>query len=160
MTIDTSKLKSLYINGKKVASLSLNGKKLKLSGGESSPYLTITALEAPCNVIWLRTGSPTASIDYSIDGSTWTSYEYNTHITLTTVGQSVMFRATTANSTFSSDDSNYYTLHADSGIQASGDIMSLLGAELTVATVPNRCFRGLFRDCTRLSSIDGLKLGA
>jgi len=46
MTIDTSKLKALYINGKKVASLSLNGKKLKLSGGGGeSGYLTVTALD-------------------------------------------------------------------------------------------------------------------
>lgn len=45
MTIDTSKLKALYINGKKVASLSLNGKKLKLSGGGESGYFTVTALD-------------------------------------------------------------------------------------------------------------------
>lgn len=161
MTIDTSKLKALYINGKKVASLSLNGKKLKLSGGGGeSGYLTVTALEAPCTVTILRTGSPTASIEYSTDGSTWTAYEYNTSISLASVGSSVMFRASSLNSTFSVDDSNYYRFNVSAKYRLSGDFMSLLDQSMQTSSVPQYCFKNLFSNSTTLSSIDGLKIGA
>lgn len=127
MTIDTSKLKALYINGKKVASLSLNGKKLKLSGGGGeSGYLTVIALEAPCTVTIFKIGSPTAAIEYSTDGSAWTTYEYDTGISLASVGDKVLFRASSLNSTFSIDDNNRYRFSASAKYRLSGDIMSLL----------------------------------
>lgn len=87
-------------------------------------------------------------------------YAFEDEITLASVGDKVMFRGAQVNSTFSVGAYNYYVVSSDAGIHASGDIMSLLDPNLSTANVPSWSFKSLFQECTRLSSIDGLKLGA
>ena len=72
--IDFSTLKELYVDGKKVTSLFLDGHEVPF-GEETPKYFTVTALEQDTTVSIVKTGSPPAfSLEYSTDGSTWSSY--------------------------------------------------------------------------------------
>lgn len=87
-------------------------------------------------------------------------YTFEDEITLASVGDKVMFKGAQVNSTFSIGENNYYVVSSDAAFQASGDIMSLLDPNLSATNVPERCFTNLFKECSHLQSIDGLKLGA
>lgn len=159
MTIDISKLNSLYINSKKVSSLWLNGKKLKLGEEATSDALTFTALEAPFTVYLQKTGSPyTVSLVYSTDGSTWNDYNVGDSITVSRVNAKVMFKAKTTNATFSSSTSSYYSFYSSQRCNVSGNIMSLL--DITSDSVYDYAFYKLFTNNIRIVDASELLLPA
>ena len=60
--------------------------------------LTFTAVEAGVEVY--MEGSVSVALDYSTDGTNWSNYTIGDHITLSNIGDIVMFKATTTNTTF------------------------------------------------------------
>lgn len=130
-----------------------------------------------------KVGNPDlANIEYSKDGSTWTTYTFGTWIDFDGTGNKVYFRAASDNNTsFYSDDNNRYKFELDENYPTtvSGNIDTLLNKngtrhitkqstfrdffggcnivdasqlELPSMTLPILCYYGMFQNCTSLSA--------
>ena len=108
------------------------------------------------SIVW--NGSNGTVIQYSKDGSTWTSITASTATTIPVVsGDTVLFRGT--NQKYDGDGFSGTTCWFD--IQ--GNIMSLLYGddfEDKTTLVSANTFYSLFRDCTGLTSVENLELPA
>lgn len=110
-------------------------------------YLRFTAREASTIT---RNSGYTSSLEYSVDGKVWNTFDSSTTISLS-VGETVYFKG--SNQTLASSDSNYTQFVMTGSIEASGNIMSLLygdnfDGKLTMPK--NNTFNSLFKDCTAL----------
>ena len=98
------------------------------------------------------------SMQYSTDGTTWTGYTSEDPITLTNVGDKVMFRATSENTSmcYVDGDENYdYSLFTVTGdCYVYGNVMSLLyknyGGKTAFPSGSSMTFVGLFRECASI----------
>lgn len=128
-------------------------------GGGTPDYshvLTFTAEQANSTINLRRVGNDTASLtnavlQYSTDGGeTWSDYTLSSTITLTAIGDSVMFKGT--NTTIGATASNYHQFSMTGKIKASGDVTSLLneiGGDCVLRTYG---FGHLFHGCTSLTT--------
>ena len=116
---------------------------------EQPNYLCFTALEGSTIAI-SHQGTLAISLQYSLDGRTWSTFNYNTTISLAT-GESAYIRG--VNEAMAYNDTSYNSFVMTGRIEASGNVMSLLfGKNLKNAlTISNRyCFCRLFYNCTSL----------
>ncbi|MCR5394058.1 MAG: leucine-rich repeat protein [Bacteroidales bacterium] len=112
---------------------------------EIPDYLTFTAKKGDNGVTLIKIGSPAdVSLQYSTDGFTWSDYTIGSTIALADSADFVSFRATSTNSRFSTNSSNYYRFVLDDSIAASGNIMSLLDKTCQQTSVPEFAFKKLF----------------
>lgn len=102
-----------------------------------------------------KVGSPTTgTCTYGIDDETTpTSYTYGDNISLN-VGQKCYFSITSTSDSFTSSD--YINFTSTGNIKAGGNISSLIGGDTTIPRL--YCFHGLFKDCSKLISINDLAL--
>ena len=113
--------------------------------------LNFVATEANSTVALTAVGSPSAiSLQYSTDGTTWSSYTVGTTITLANVGDKVYFMGN--NTTFSSSGSNYYHFVMAGTIEAYGNVNSLYDSTCKSVTLPRQdyFFAYLFYGCDAL----------
>lgn len=118
-------------------------------GVSPADYLCFTALSASTIS---RTGTNTASLEYSADRMNWSTFDSNTTINLAT-GDSVYFRG--SNTTLATGTSDYTNFVMTGSIEASGNIMSLLypsdfDSQKTISGY--NCFCRLFYGCTSLTT--------
>jgi len=117
---------------------------VKMNASQATP-LTFEAKEAGASVTFnIHTSTATNPVEYSTDGSSWTTYTSGTAITLENVGDKVMFRGD--NATYATS-TNYSYFHCDKDCYVYGNLMSLISStgystatELTAANT----FRKLF----------------
>ena len=128
---------------------------LSASAAPDKDYLCFTAETAGSTVKLIKFGSPTAvTIEYSTDGTTWSTYTFSTDITLTNVGDKVYFRnASSGVTTFSKGLSRCYYFGMSGTIAASGNVMSLIDSTCSATNIPSGyCFCNLFANCDALTS--------
>ena len=141
--------------------------------------LCFTAVESDNGVRIIKNGTPDAAIlEYSTDGTTWTSYTFGDYVDLENVGDKAYFRASGDNDTsFYTDANNYYRFNSDGKVNVSGNMDTLLNKhgtrhvtkqntfreffngcyiedasqlELPSMTLPNLCYYGMFQNCEYL----------
>ncbi len=115
--------------------------------------LTFEALEAGAKVTFTLASGVTGPVQYSTDGSAWTDYVSGTPITLTNVGDVVMFRGDNAGYFVSISDRSNFNCSAPCSVY--GNIMSLVSStDFATATTltADRAFSNLFRDNAYLRS--------
>ena len=89
--------------------------------------LTFEAITAGATVTLNSEGNaPSVSLETSTDGITWTPYEVGTPITLTNVGDKLMFHGT--NKQYATSPSDYHYFSLDDDCYVYGNIMSLISA--------------------------------
>jgi len=89
--------------------------------------LTFEAITAGATVTLNSEGNaPSVSLETSTDGITWTPYEVGTPITLTNVGDKLMFHGT--NKQYATGPSDYHKFSLDADCYVYGNIMSLISA--------------------------------
>lgn len=153
-TIDPIVANNYYDSG-----IGMNVNTINPTGPLATP-LTFEAKTAGATVK-LKKGlnAPNVTLEYSTDGSTWTSYSVTTSgvaITLDNIGDKVMFRGT--NTKFAKDASSnrsysYFSLGGDCYVY--GNVMSLINSTDFATTTAfadgssyNFCY--LFKACTKL----------
>ncbi len=120
---------------------------------DSSLPLTFKALEAGAQVNFTLSSGVTGPVQYSTDGSTWTDYSSETPITLTNVGDIVMFRGDNAGYYVAANDRSNFKCSAPCSVY--GNIMSLVSStDFATATTltADFTFSNLFRDNAYLRS--------
>lgn len=120
-------------------------------GGEQTipDYMCLTALAASTVTV---TGSYAYSLEYSLDGRSWNTFDANVTVTLAE-GESAFFRGN--NTRLASDTSTVTKFVMAGSLAGSGNIMSLLYGKNIAGktTIPNSyCFAYLFRNCTALTT--------
>lgn len=130
--------------------LMLRRRAMMASGPKEQPnYLCFTALEASTVKI-AQQGSWTTSLQYSLDGRSWSTFDYNTTISLAT-GESAYVRGVNEAMAYNSTSYNYFVMTGS--VEASGNVMSLIyGSRCDKFFVINSryCFCRLFYNCTSL----------
>lgn len=144
-----------YINWQEIVRVYKNGGQIR---PETVPpvfndYLCFTAEESNSTVTLNKEWNPTAvSLEISYNKTTWTDYSIWTEITLANVGDKVYMRNKSETPTGFSRGIGRYLFSLGGEIAASGDITSLLCKNWTIVLQSERCFSGLFRNCTSLVS--------
>ena len=117
-------------------------------------YLCFTANTAGSTILLRKWGSPTITLEKSIDGVNWSTYTWGTvgtytdweKITLTNIWDNVYFRNTsTTTTTFTTSTSSPYNFIITWSISSSWDIWYLLNKNSTTSLSGNYCFYQLFR---------------
>ena len=114
--------------------------------------LTFEAWEAGAKVSFTLI-SDVSGVQYSTDGSTWMDYSSGTAITLTNVGDCVMFRGDNAGYALADGHSSHFSCSAACSVY--GNIMSLVSSTdfaTATALTANYAFHELFRNNTNLRS--------
>ena len=152
--LDVPDIADNYYNGNSESGVSID-----MSNAIYNPYttpLTFEAMTAGGATVKLKKGMKVSSLtlQYSTDGSTWTSYTAGSDITLAN-GDKVMFKGT--NTTFAnsaaSNNYSYFILEGDCYVY--GNVMSLISStdfasttDFSASSSHNFCL--LFRQCTTL----------
>jgi len=115
--------------------------------------LTFTAEDDEVNISFTINGTfaYTPVLLYSTDGINWVGYAFNKVLPMTK-GDKVYFMAVDKNATFSAGPLSYINFTSTGKVAASGNIMYLLDSTGKQTSVPEYAFKGLFRDCTGLTS--------
>ncbi len=120
-------------------------------------YLCFTAGEANSSVKLSVTGSITANIQTSTDGTTWNDYAFDTNIELAGIGDKVYFRGDYQGM----GPNDYASFRMTGKISASGNIMTLTDGENPGTSLAGRdyCFYKLFEllGCEDLSYYDAIR---
>lgn len=118
----------------------------------------------PSRVVTLtKNGTPPEiTLEYSVNKQQWHTWEPdangNRSYTLT-AGNPMHIRGNNPNGLkTSNDDTNYYSFDCDENYSVAGDIRSLISPSVDVASIPNHCFRDLFRNSRKLISAPYLRL--
>ncbi|MBQ0035520.1 MAG: hypothetical protein KBT35_01235 [Firmicutes bacterium] len=125
---------------------------------ENNNYLYAEAVEdGTVRFEWNRVPSSLPVIEYSVGSkNSFSEYTYGTDISLS-VGQKVYFKGD--NEKMSSADNNLI-LKSSNKIKVGGNVMSILDSTCKLKKVPERAFRQLFANNSKLISIENLKLPA
>ena len=97
-------------------------------------------------------GGNTPSVEYSIDGESWSSWDYSA-ITLTP-GESVYIRGNNPDG-FSSSSSKFskFSFSGSSTVSCEGNVMTLLDYTTPPTTIPSAyCYYKMFQGCTSLTT--------
>lgn len=142
----------LYFGGNKIASAWIGNTQVYSS---DSGYLCFTANSSGSTVELIRSGSPSWTGSYSVDGTTWTEYIPSTTgaITLVSAGDKVYFKGVYTGSITMSMYLKFVI--ASGSVSASGNIMSFCCGDnyRGIKTIPyNNMFARLFQDCANLTT--------
>ena len=120
-------------------------------------YLCFTANTAGSTVQLKKNGTPAAiTLEVSSDKINWSTYTFDTDITLTNIEDKVYFRNTSTTTTgFATSTSNYYQFVMSWSVSWSWDINYLLNKNSTT-TVSSYCYYCLFYQCTSLTTAPSL----
>jgi len=117
---------------------------------EAPPYLQFIAQAATdiaFNIIGKLTTTPT--VQYSLDATTWNDYTFDTTISLAAGGKCYW----KGDNSSWSEPNNYINFSSTGGIEAHGNIMSILDSTMESVTIPTSyCFQSFFRGCKKLST--------
>lgn len=128
--------------------------------GSSPTPLTFTAQQANSTMSLNRVGSSSslanAVVQYSTDnGSTWNNYTLGTTLTMSNVGDTIMWKGN--NSGLGYDwDTNYHKFIMSGSIEASGDITSLFNETGGDYALPRLACLQLFTGCSALTKAPNL----
>lgn len=134
---------------------------LNLAYGKNTPILLpnlcFTANTANSTVGLYKSWTPTeVTLETSTDWTNWSTYTFDTDITLSNIWDKVYWRNTSETTTwFSKNQYDYYRFIMNGSISASGDITYLLNKNWA-DTVPTWWFRKLFASQTSLTSAPDL----
>lgn len=105
------------------------------------------------NIVLNRVGNPVAvSLIYSKDGGThWQSVLFGQTIACN-VGDELVMRASSINSSFSNSASSYYQFVISGEFYVSGSIMYLLSSLGLETSLPQYAFYNLFKNCAAIKS--------
>jgi hypothetical protein len=112
---------------------------------EGNEPLTFTAMENGASVNITKDGNVAPiSISYSTDGNTWQEYSVGvTGAIQLQQGDTVKFKATTANDKICTSNAIYYLFKTQGALSVTGSVMSLLGPNIA-DVVSNSCFSIMF----------------
>lgn len=119
--------------------LHINEKPLKFTAEEANSTIKLTRVGTSSSL-------PNAVLQYSTNGVTWNNYTLNNVITLTNIGDYVMFKGN--NERLGYDSNNYHKFVMTGKISASGDISSLTCNNPLVSS----CYQSMFDGCTSLTT--------
>ena len=103
------------------------------------------------------TVDPLPALEYSKDGSTWTTFEIGTTTVELADGEKVYFRGDNSSFSPSLMFTDYIKFTMTGKIAASGNIMSLVDKTCASKIIPNECcFYCLFEECTSLTTAPDL----
>ena len=156
MTIGGKQVASITIGGKTVSTIGIGGKIVEIAS--AAPNYFYVQAEAAGAQVWLQNVSNTPSIEYSTDGTTWTSWDYS-RITLANIGDKVYFRGNNPNG-FITSSSNSSSFKCTADYRVGGDIAYLVSTTGSAATLPASCFRALFNSQEHLIDASNLILSA
>lgn len=124
--------------------------------------LKFTAEAANSSVQLTAVGSaPVVTLIKSFDGVNWSEYTVGDVISLPSVGDFVYLAAGEGgNRYFGRATGDCYRFVMTGLVAATGDIESIREFSLTHTAMTQGCYRGLFRDCTSLTSIPEIEVGA
>lgn len=115
--------------------------------------LTFTAEEANSTVSMQKVGAaPDVSLEYST-GDGWNDFIVGeTTVTLPSIGDQMVLRAKTTNTTFGNTASTRHQFVMTGKVAASDSIMYLLKSDGDLDDISGTwCFTGMFNDCTSLT---------
>ena len=123
---------------------------------EDSAYMRLKNVSNEAGIFkMVKTGNPTSpNLEYSLDGVTWTTYDFTTLPEVTVAaGSNIYFRGTNANG-FNSGTSSYFYFSFNKMCEGHGNMCSLLSADpivfSAITSIPNFSFAFLFYQCTYL----------
>jgi hypothetical protein len=120
--------------------------------------LTFTAEQANSTIKLSKVGSPpNVNLTYSTDGTHWNTYTVEDVITLSNIGDKVMFRG--SNNTFSTPMMHYHKFVMTGRISASGDVTSMLnnrGGNIFGGNIYSGVMLYMFSGCTSLTTAPNL----
>lgn len=127
-------------------------RRLMMAAGEKEMpnYLCFTALEDNSTIT--KTGTYTVSLEYSLDGSVWNTFDANTTVALDE-GESVYFRGN--NNRLANGTGNCTTFVMTGSFDGSGSVMSLISAtnfDNVTRLNYGGMFACLFKNCTSLKT--------
>jgi len=111
-------IKELQIGGKTVSELYINGK--KAWSAVVSEGLCFTAEQANSTIALNKQGSPTGAFVYKTTSTDWQDYTFGTTMTLTNVGDKVLFK--NKSNLYIADSSKYFYFTMSGKIAASDSI--------------------------------------
>lgn len=147
-SIGNIEIQDLFVGNKNAVGLYFGAVKVweKSAPPPTANWLCFTAEEANSTVAMSAEGSaPEVSLEYSIDGSTWSPFVVGTTtVTLANIGDKVYVRATSAGNTGMGTSSSDYNKFVMTGkIAASGNVDTLLDQNGN-ATLTSNCYMNLF----------------
>lgn len=130
----------------------------------ATDYFSITAeaAAAKINLIQQGSGAEKPQLQFSLDdGATWQTFiAGSSSVTLSSVGDKVLFRGTNPNG-FNRAYDKGYKFTSTANISVGGNLMTLVDGDNPSSIVPaTGCFALLFNGCTRLVSAANLLLPA
>ncbi len=120
---------------------------------ENPDYLTFTAEQAGSTISLSKVGTVSGvnNMEYSTNGgSDWTTYTFGTTLTLTNVGNTIMFRGDNRYGS-STNSTNYLNFSMTGKIAASGSSTSLYNKTGELRRNPGMIYANLFKNCTALT---------
>lgn len=132
--------------------MSMLRRRLMMNKGSSSipNYLCFTALEDNSTIT--KTGTYTVSLEYSLDGSVWNTFDANTVVSLDE-GEIAYFRGN--NDRLANSATNCTTFVMTGSFDGGGNVMSLISAtnfESVTRLDYGNMFASLFKNCTSLKT--------
>lgn len=119
---------------------------------QTPDYLCFTAVNGPATIGLTTIGNPpSVFLEYSTNGTSWSSYTINQTISLSSGGK-VYFRATSTNAGMSSTLFQSNTFVMTGQVAASGDVTSLVDKTMSTRSVSAFAYHWLFYNCTSLIS--------
>ena len=161
MTIGGKQVASITIGGKTVSTIGIGGKIVEIASTPAfQDYFYLQAVNAGSTVS-MQNYSNTPSIEYSTDGTNWTSWDYSA-ITLANVGDKVYFKGNNS-SGLNNGIASYSKFVMTGKLKGGGNINSLLSTSDERPSIPNTCYYKLFYGCTALTkapSMPSLTVGS
>lgn len=149
LRLGATQVKAAYLGGERVwgGEEPVAGDWLCFTSGQNGSTLRLDKVGSP-GEIFLETSDDEGDSwkDYTWSGSTGAEF------TNLAAGAKVYFRAKTENQTIGSAFSDYYKFVMSGKIAASGNIQTLLKADGSRTDAPTYCYRGMFLDCTSLTT--------
>lgn len=130
---------------------------------EDSEYMRLKNVSNEAGIFkMVKNGSPAApNLEYSLDGVTWTTYDFTTLPEVTVAaGSNIYFRGTNANQQFNRDSYSYVKFSFDKTCEGNGSICSLFDPDpavfSTITSIGYAGLAGVFRDCNSLTKTPNL----
>lgn len=112
----------------------------------------ISGVAAGFSMIVTGTPSDTPNLEYSLDGTTWTAYDFANLPTITVPAGGQIYLRGTNTGGFNRNYSNYYSISMDQDYDLIGNLMSLIDYQNmdTITSIASYSFTSLFKNNTHI----------
>lgn len=112
----------------------------------------ISGVDAGFSIVVEGTPSHTPNLEYSLDGTTWTAYDFANLPTITVPAGGQIYLRGTNTSGFNVNNSNYYSISMDQDYDLIGNLISLIDYQnmSTLTSIPQYSFAGLFKNSSHI----------